>query len=306
MNELQFVNNPMSEAMALRVNFQNSAATPPSGWIKDEGQRFSEQAQGGKIYSYGWKRRDTGLPVDLSGREDFSSGNGARRSAPCSILQATLIYMQGNQVQNFSGVPVESYWEIAVENGIYQVTVSVGDNEANLDTSTENSIINIEGVNAIAGFTPQGEAGSDTRFNQASINVTVVDGLLTLDADGGTNTKINYVIIQPLNTATSNAASIGSQAKMAAKQPVQKITHIPLSAYPNPFVDKIKLRNPHFGKTHVTLYDMIGKKYYEATYQVNTEEFVIDLSAIEIKSGIYLLKMLESDGSSQIVRVIKK
>ena len=49
--------------------------------------------------------------------------------------------------------------------------------------------ITIEGNVAIGGFVPT----STTRFAQATRTVSVGDGRLTIDAIGGTNTKIDYV-----------------------------------------------------------------------------------------------------------------
>ncbi|MGI8730620.1 MAG: hypothetical protein ACR2LK_11635, partial [Solirubrobacteraceae bacterium] len=76
-------------------------------------------------------------------------------------------------------------WEMVVPNGSYAVTLSVGD--ASFLDSTHR--IRIEGDVAIDAFVPT----SSTRFAQATRTVTVSDGRLTIDAIGGTNTKINYV-----------------------------------------------------------------------------------------------------------------
>jgi hypothetical protein len=65
------------------------------------------------------------------------------------------------------------------------VTVSVGDATATDSTHR----IRVEGNVVIAGFVPT----SSTRFAQASRTVSVSDGRLTIDAIGGTNTKLNYV-----------------------------------------------------------------------------------------------------------------
>ena len=84
-------------------------------------------------------------------------------------------------------------WEIAVPNGTYQVTVAVGDPSAGSDP--EFHTINVEGVTAISRFQPVGSSGASTRQTSATVSVNVSDGRLTLDALGGTNTKIAYVDI---------------------------------------------------------------------------------------------------------------
>ncbi len=57
--------------------------------------------------------------------------------------------------------------------------------------------LNVEGLNVINAFVPSGVAGSATRHTSGSRTVTVSDGRLTIDPIGGTNTKINYVVITP-------------------------------------------------------------------------------------------------------------
>ena len=51
--------------------------------------------------------------------------------------------------------------------------------------------VRVEGVTAIAGFVSTAAA----EFRQATVTVPVTDGRLTVDAIGGTNTKLNYVAI---------------------------------------------------------------------------------------------------------------
>jgi hypothetical protein len=51
---------------------------------------------------------------------------------------------------------------------------------------------------------------------------------------------------------------------------------------------------------------MIGNKYYEANNQIDTESFILNLSATNLKSGMYLLTLQAEDGSIQTARVLKK
>ena len=60
------------------------------------------------------------------------------------------------------------------------------------DVSTHR--INVEGVNAIAGFVPT----DNNKFATATRTVNVCDGRLTIDAIGGTNTKLNYIDVERL------------------------------------------------------------------------------------------------------------
>ena len=89
-------------------------------------------------------------------------------------------------------------WEIQVPPGIYNVSVGVG------DPQFVNSVhrINIEGQAAIAGFAPPPYADpnkrprSSNRWDQTTATVQVNDGRLTIAFIGGSNTKINYVVIE--------------------------------------------------------------------------------------------------------------
>jgi YD repeat-containing protein len=156
-----------------KINFQPAAAPVPSGYASDTGAAYTA-ARG-----FGWFREDslTGVHTAL----DMTPNTFDRNLVSDQRLD-TLIFMQAKtgQFQKTAGA-----WEIAVPNGSYTVTVSVGD--ASLIDSTHR--INIENQNAIAGFKPT----STTKFTSATKTVTVADGRLTIDAKGGTNTKLNYV-----------------------------------------------------------------------------------------------------------------
>ncbi len=172
-------------ALNIKVNFQDSATVPPSGWIKDFGQAYSLRTSSyqGSGNSYGWIKMLDKTPLDLT-------KNGRKRNSPADVLLATLMHMQGNDLPTtFSGTRIEGIWQARIANGKYDVTVSVGD-----DTQTDSKhTINVEGVNAILGFVPT----SAEKFKSATVTVSVSDGYLTIDAIGGTNTKINSVTIQP-------------------------------------------------------------------------------------------------------------
>jgi hypothetical protein len=82
-------------------------------------------------------------------------------------------------------------WEIAVPNGMYQVTLAAGD--ANGTDSVFR--LNLENKLVLSG-TPSGEV----RWFKSTANVRVTDGRLTLsNASGGQNNKINFIDIKPAN-----------------------------------------------------------------------------------------------------------
>lgn len=179
-----FFRKPANPVSNIKVNFQDSLSVPPDGWVSDFGQAFGARnsANQGSDHVYGWLKRAGKTPLDLT-------KNGVHRNAPSDILLSTFMQIQGNNANNFGGIAAEGIWEVKVLDGIYDVTVSAGDG-ANTDSK---HFINVEGVSAIAGFVP--DAGN--KFRSATVTISVTDGFLTIDAIGGTNTKINTVTIHP-------------------------------------------------------------------------------------------------------------
>ncbi|MDX2303316.1 MAG: malectin domain-containing carbohydrate-binding protein [Microscillaceae bacterium] len=161
-----------------KVNFQDVFTNPPTGYLADFGEQygFRTGANQGIGMAYGWLREDNGVtPLSLQGK-------GRKRNTPADLAQATFMHMQ--PVGSDFGV-----WEAQVPNGAYQVTVSVGDGGGFTDSQ---HAINVEGVKLILPFVPTpGQIKSGTAV------VNVIDGRLTMDALGGTNTKVNYIWIEP-------------------------------------------------------------------------------------------------------------
>lgn len=280
----------------MKVNFGDKNTQAPLGWVQDYGLPFGrkQQAKEEETWFYGWKRKQDGLPVDLSVGGPFP-GNGRQRPLPADSLLAGLMHMQGNDVLNFKGTPVEAYWEVALENGEYQVTVSVGDGSVWYFNEEYHSI-NVEGVQVINRFLPTGPAGSVSRFKQAAVQVTVTDGLLTIDADGGQNTKINYVIIQPLSTKRSPA---NTNALASAIETTFK-------AYPNPFTDRLTLELEGWqGEVTLTLQDLVGNTLLESTKEVKNQLLEIDVTGLPLLKGVYLLKIMDKQGKSSSIKVFK-
>lgn len=169
---------------SLNVNFQDSATVPPPGWIKDFGQAFGTRtsAYPRTTNIYGWRRRSDKTFLDLT-------RNGTKGNSTSQVLLATSIAMQDNNINNFTGTTDEGIWEALINNGNYDVTVCIGDGSL---TGSRHSI-NVEGVSAISGFVPS----AAKKFKSATVTVSVADRYLTIDAIGGTNTKLNTVTIRP-------------------------------------------------------------------------------------------------------------
>jgi hypothetical protein len=193
----------------VKINFQDDKTVPPPGWLKDTGEPFDYRPgiyEGAQL-QYGWKERANDKPVDLR-------GNTRARTEPEDVLLSTLIHMQANHINTFlygifQGEKTEAFWELKLINGVYKVTVASGDGD--VGKAAENDCINVEGVKAISNFVPLGRIRSPGRFKTATVTVTVSDGFLTLDADGGTNTKICYIEVEPVYVTPYIYLSTSSQ-----------------------------------------------------------------------------------------------
>ena len=183
------------------INFQDEGTTPPDGYLKDYGLPYGPQE--GEI-TYGWTRLSDGTPIDLT---TPSTGTGRNRGSysGLGLLQQTLVHMQGNDVSAWDGNrATEGQWEVAVPNGWYEVSVSVGDPQQDGTLSeTPDHFIQVEGVTAIPVFDvdntlPDGDPG---RFMTGTVTVEVLDGQLTINADdpAANNTKINFATVTPTN-----------------------------------------------------------------------------------------------------------
>ncbi|WP_218127111.1 malectin domain-containing carbohydrate-binding protein [Catalinimonas alkaloidigena] len=165
----------------IRINFGDAANASVTGYLPDFGQAYGDRGNG---YTYGWISTTTGAPVSLEGQ-------GRRRTNTSDARLATLIHM------DHPSTPPTGYWELALPNGTYQVTVAVGD--GNVSSTPEIHRINAEGITLIDNFAPSGGSGAATRFTTGIGQVEVVDGKLTLDyAGGGKNTKLTYVEVLPV------------------------------------------------------------------------------------------------------------
>ncbi|MFK5585125.1 OmpL47-type beta-barrel domain-containing protein [Serinicoccus sp. LYQ131] len=175
---------------ALKFNFQSETAPVPDGYLRDYGQAYGPRsgADQGDGLTYGWVDNTEFEPLALV-------GNGRDRGSNDDQRLDTLMHMDLPPDAE-GGVELAGTWQLEVENGAYTVTVGVGD--ATNGGAAESHTINVEGVNAISGFPKStAPAGSDTRHEVATVPVEVLDGVLTVDQVGGTNTKINYLEIAP-------------------------------------------------------------------------------------------------------------
>ena len=176
--------------MSVKINFAPEG-TVISDYIVDFGQEYSLDR------GFGWVEQGSlgsskPIPINISintrdrNLEDDSPGD-------------SLIHLQyPAEFSEYSpiGDPRPSAWEYNLANGIYKVTVSVGDS----DFLDSNHVINLEGNRVIDNFVPT----QNQKFTTATTLVEVIDGKLTLDGIGGTNTKLNFVEIAAAESVKVN------------------------------------------------------------------------------------------------------
>jgi hypothetical protein len=177
-----------------KINFQPRLAPIPSGYVVDFGAAFSASR------GYGWVRQDslsnpTRTPLDM--RQNTRDRDTENTDQYDQRLD-TLIFMQyPASGPSSTAMKTPGAWEIVLPCWTYTVTVSVGDSAFSSSNPAIEAVsthqIKIEGQPAISGFQPT----DSTKFNSATRTVSVCDGFLTIDAIGGTNTKLNYIDIVP-------------------------------------------------------------------------------------------------------------
>lgn len=150
-----------------RINFQPAAAAVPAGYVADSGAVFGARGNG---LSYGWnlvtnETRDRNSALSADQRFD------------------TLNHMQRSTNPN-------ARWEIAVPNGTYRVRIVAG------DAAFFNSTFRIAAESTLV---VSGTPTSASRWIDATANVTVSDGRLTLtNAAGAVNNKLCFIDITQL------------------------------------------------------------------------------------------------------------
>jgi hypothetical protein len=157
-----------------KINFEPFGASTPLGYKKNHGAPYSPAAGSGWVTEASLASA-THVPVDLGAytRDRARAGIDPRRN--------TLIHMQ------FPNAGKNGAFEYNVPNGSYKVVVCVGDQGPYDSFHT----IRVEGATVISSFV----GSAATEFKVDSATVTVSDGRVTVDAKGGTNTKLNYVHI---------------------------------------------------------------------------------------------------------------
>lgn len=183
---------PPTPQLPLKVDFGTSASPMPAGYLNDSGQSFGARSGG---YTFGWVNPGTGDPQDmtLNGRLRYSTYTTDPKMLSLVQMQWTGAAASGNTNPGA--------WEVALPTGTYSVTVGAGDAATAFDSAHS---INVENTPFITQFGPT----ANNRIREATGVVSVSDGRLTINATGGTNTKILYVDIDIVDSNRPRVSSV--------------------------------------------------------------------------------------------------
>ena len=171
--------------ISAQISFCPTNATPPEGYIADNGDSFGPRTSG---FIFGWNTNNRDFVRDRTeGRY--------KKDKPVKTADRRydfLAYMDNEKMKS------PAFWEMAVPNGTYRVHIVAG------DSTKYDSIYGItaEGVIAIEGV-----PDTHKRWFDSTVTVNVVDGRLTIgNAPTSTNNKITFIEIHEVENLLTQTA----------------------------------------------------------------------------------------------------
>ncbi len=160
----------VSNTFSAKVNFQPALFQAPSGYLADTGSVYASRNNG---MTYGW---------NVPHEDEVRDRGGSTDPRLASLIQ----------------IHAGGFWEIAVPNGGYNVTLGIGDGGF-----PSTYTVNIEGINACTN-----QALAAGQFVSLTKTVLVSDGKLRIDQGtaGEEMTRVNYVLIDPVSSASPPTA----------------------------------------------------------------------------------------------------
>lgn len=207
------------DRFSVKINFQPEGVAVPDGYVADTGKAFGTQSLtvDGQSYQYGWVTEASiadgtangTIPLDISALTSVAVNDRTDDIAGLDPRQGTYAHFDQPSADY-----VRAGWEIELEDGYYEVTISIGDTSGPYDS---HNVLNAEGELFNDPFTPfrpddfpaDAAPADDTegaRSDLVTRIVQVTDGRLTLDSMGldNENTEIQYIEIQSLPDLTPN------------------------------------------------------------------------------------------------------
>ena len=188
-----------------------SGYTTPAGFEADTGAAYGSRGNG---FTYGWVDVDdtdgsvTGTPL----AQPTGSMRYKNAASEASDLQKTYAHFD---YPGALGGDRERAWEMELENGVYQLTVAVGDTAGQYDSDY---VLNVEGAQFGPAWDPVNNAGEklvggdyDSSFDGEGFRsllytgiVEVSDGRLTIDGTDGDNVEIQWLDLERVPDLTPN------------------------------------------------------------------------------------------------------
>ncbi len=178
----------------IRINFQDGTAPKVDGYLVDNFEGFGDRGNG---QSYGWVTEASATDGDET---DATPINGSAFPGIAINERTGGVFddydprLTGYAHFDLGGYPTRTAWQIELENGFYEVTVSVGDTGGANDSDNR---LFIEGALKTAW-----SATTEFKSQLITATVEVADGVLTLSAPGGTITEMQYLEIRELPDLT--------------------------------------------------------------------------------------------------------
>lgn len=91
-------------------------------------------------------------------------------------------------------------------------------------------------------------------------------------------------------------------ARMAVAQDVEQQIRV----YPNPFDSKLTISIPTQGNYHISMTNNLGTTLYQENRSLTGTLLEMNLQTLSLKAGIYMLRLTAEDGTSKVLKVIKK
>lgn len=188
------VNSEPGLRETIAINFQDGLPPVTPGYLVDNFDGYGDRGNG---YSYGWVTESSATDTDGTTATPINAANyptiaiNERTGVPFDNYDPRLT---GYAHFDLGSYPERTAWEIALDLGAYEVTISVGDTGGPNDSNNQ---LLVEGI-PVTGWQP-----TDTYKSQLLTTVaTVSDGFLTLSAPDGTITEIQYLEIRELPDLT--------------------------------------------------------------------------------------------------------
>ncbi len=179
----------------------------PAGFEADTGAAYGERGNG---FTYGWVDVEGGAVTATPKAQPNGSMRYKNAAPEASDLQKTYAHFE---YPGASAADNERAWEMALENGTYELTVAIGDTGGPFDSDY---LLNVEGRAFGPKWTPENLAGASPvnpgydseqdgdgyRSTLMTGVVQVTDGRLTLDSIGGSNTEIQWLELERIPDLT--------------------------------------------------------------------------------------------------------